>query len=121
MENRFKTHSSGKIIELEQYCPWGEHLHELEKIHGDVKIFYVLYSNRENDFRVVCVPVEPGSFICRKFLHKKWRGIRDEVLEKVSGLNGINFCHQNGFIGGHKTRDGSLKMAEISLEYDEDE
>ncbi len=121
VQSRLQVHSSGKIIELERYCPWGEHLHELEKIYGDLEIIYVLYSSRENDHRVVCVPVEPGSFVCRKFLHKKWRGIRDQNLEEVSGLKGINFCHQNGFIGGAKTRDCSLKMAVISLDYDENE
>ncbi len=121
VENRFEVHPSGKIIILEKCCPWKEHLYELEKQYGDVEIIYVLYSSNENDHRVICVPVEPGSFVCRKFLHKKWRGIREQQLEEISGLTGINFCHQNGFIGGAKTKETALEMAVISLNYDENQ
>lgn len=115
VEDRFKVHSSGEIIELGRFCPWQEHLREIERDLEGVEIKYVLFGGGPNDFRVQCVPVKEGSFICRKFLNKKWFGIRDEELEKVSGIEGIKFCHSTGFIGGHKTRDGTLKMAELSL------
>lgn len=113
--NRFAVHESGEIIELGRFCPWQEHLREIEKEVGGVEIKYVLFNSGANDFRVQCVPVKEGSFVCRKFLHKNWFGIRDDELENVSGIEGIKFCHVTGFIGGHKTRDGTLKMAEISL------
>lgn len=119
IKKRHSIQKSGEIIELEKFAPWQEHLYELEKKH-DCNIKYVLYPNGNNDFRVICVPVVHGSFVCRKFLHKEWRGIRDEKLEEISGLKGIKFCHETGFIGGHSTRDGSLKMAEISLEAEKD-
>lgn len=115
VENRFSVHESGEIIELSRFCPWQEHLREIEKDVGDVEIKFVLFLGGSNDYRVQCVPVKEGSFVCRKFLNKKWFGIRDEELEKVSGIEGIKFCHATGFIGGSKTRDGSLKMAELSL------
>jgi uncharacterized UPF0160 family protein len=115
VKNRFNVHKSGEIIELERFCPWQEHLREIEKEMYGVEIKYCLFNSGANDFRVQCVPVKEGSFICRKFLHKSWFGIRDDELEKVSGIEGIKFCHVTGFIGGHKTRDGTLKMAEMSL------
>jgi len=115
VENRFKVHSSGEIIELESFCPWQEHLRSIEKELGNVEIKYILFDSGSGDFRVQCMPVKEGSFICRKFLHKSWFGIRDEELERVSGIEGIRFCHATGFIGGSKTRDGALKMAELSL------
>jgi uncharacterized UPF0160 family protein len=113
--NRFTVHSSGEIIELNRFCPWQEHLREIEKEVG-VEIKFVLFNSGSNDFRVQCVPVKEGSFICRKFLKKSWWGVRDEELETVSGIEGIKFCHATGFIGGHKTRDGTLQMAVDSLE-----
>lgn len=119
VENRFKVHESGEIIELGQFCPWQEHLREIEKDLDGVEIKYVLFNSGAEDFRVQCVPVKEGSFVCRKFLNKKWFGIRDDELEKVSGIEGIKFCHVTGFIGGHKTRDGTLKMAEMSLQADD--
>lgn len=115
VNDRFTLHESGEIMELGRFCPWQEHLREIEKDVGGVEIKYVLFNGGSSDFRVQCVPVKEGSFVCRKFLHKKWFGIRDDELEKVSGIEGIKFCHATGFIGGHKTRDGSLQMAIESL------
>ncbi|XP_041763666.1 MYG1 exonuclease [Anopheles merus] len=122
LANRMALHESGEILELEQPCPWKEHLYQLEQeqnLVGQAK--YVIYCNKEHDWRVICVPLQPASFVCRKFLAKPWRGVRDEELEKVSGIAGSNFCHQTGFIGGNKTREGALKMAIASLAAKEDE
>uniref|UniRef100_A0A182J6G6 Uncharacterized protein n=1 Tax=Anopheles atroparvus TaxID=41427 RepID=A0A182J6G6_ANOAO len=117
LASRKTVHESGEILELEQFCPWKEHLYQLEEeqnLSGVPK--YVLYNNRENDWRVICVPNQPSSFVCRKFLAKPWRGVRDEELEKMSGIPGANFVHQSGFIGGNRTQEGALKMAIASLE-----
>lgn len=117
VKKRMDVHSSGEILELENFCPWKEHLYELEEtydISGVPK--YVIYYNKENDWRVICVPLQPASFVCRKFLAAPWRGIRDSDLEKTSDIEGATFCHQTGFIGGNKTREGVLRMAVSSLE-----
>ena len=119
VKNRFNVSSSGDVIELERPCPWKEHLTEVES-ELDTEIKYVLFEGGPDDFRIMCVPVKSGSFVLRKPLVKKWFGVRDEELEKVSGIEGITFCHATGFIGGHKTRDGTLKMAELSLAENED-
>ena len=40
MRDRHSVHSSGAVIELSQYCPWKEHLYDLETemgIEGEVK------------------------------------------------------------------------------------
>lgn len=50
------------------------------------------------------------------FLHKDWRGIRDDKLSSVAGIDGCIFCHVTGFIGGNKTETGTLEMAVKSLE-----
>lgn len=45
-----------------------------------------------------------------------WKGLRDEALEKESGIGGAYFVHVNGFIGGARSLEGALKMAYKSLE-----
>ncbi|XP_052866684.1 MYG1 exonuclease [Anopheles cruzii] len=121
LADRLTVHESGAILELEQFCPWKEHLYLLEKEQNLVgKAKYVLYFNKEHDWRIICVPNQPSSFVCRKFLKKSWRGVRDEELEKVSGIAGAKFCHQTGFIGGNTTREGALRMAVASLQAPED-
>uniref|UniRef100_A0A182QRS7 Uncharacterized protein n=1 Tax=Anopheles farauti TaxID=69004 RepID=A0A182QRS7_9DIPT len=121
LTNRVTLHESGEIMELERFCPWKEHLYQLEQEEDLVgKIKYVIYFNKESDWRVICVPVQSSSFVCRKFLAKPWRGIRNAELEQVSGVTGATFCHQTGFIGGNRTREGALQMAKVSLAAPED-
>ncbi|KAB0805051.1 hypothetical protein PPYR_02021 [Photinus pyralis] len=116
IENRNNLHASGQIIELSERCPWVEHLFGLENelgIPGLVK--FVLFQDRDGSCRVQSVPIVPGSFICRNFLHEDWRGHKDDELCEISGINGITFCHHTGFIGGNKTKEGALEMAIKSL------
>ncbi|KAH7971185.1 hypothetical protein HPB49_020099 [Dermacentor silvarum] len=93
-----------------------DHLLALEEelsIPGEVK--FVLYQDQGGSWRVQGVPVALGSFDCRVFLPEKWRGVRDEELSKVSGIDGCIFVHSSGFIGGHKTKEGALEMATRTL------
>lgn len=116
IESRITVHESGEILELEEFCPWKEHLFELEKEHGIEGIpKYVISASTPTDFRVIGVPLNTKSFLGRKFLHKDWRGIRDEELKKISGISDASFVHATGFIGGSSTRDGALQMAIKSL------
>ena len=54
-------------------------------------------------------------FSSRLGLPEAWRGLRDEVLSKQSGISGCVFVHANGFIGGNETYEGALEMAERTL------
>jgi uncharacterized UPF0160 family protein len=120
-----------------------EHLFELEaeKVPSDseeTKPIYVLYPDETaNNWRIQAVPISPGSFESRKALPEVWRGLRDENLSQVSGVEGGIFVHASGFIGGenlslalyifqvidflcpqqgNKTKQGALLMAKKALE-----
>jgi uncharacterized UPF0160 family protein len=81
-----------------------EHLFELEAeqaLTDDVKPVYVLYPEETaGKWRIQAVPVSPDSFESRKALPEAWRGLRDENLSEVSGIDGCIFVHASGFIGG---------------------
>lgn len=112
IENRLNTHCSGEIIELSQSCPWKQHFYELEKDNGIENVVkYCIFQNAPNDYRILCVPISANSYLCRKFLPKAWRGIRDAELQAVSEVNDVKFCHATGFIGGATSRAGVLSMA----------
>lgn len=118
VRGRFEVHESGAILELSQFAPWKEHLFELESEQKELAgvPIYVLSENRPGDFRVIGVPLNPKSFVGRKFLAKSWRGLRGADLEAASGVVGANFIHASGFIGGAATREAALQMAIKSLE-----
>ena len=96
-----------------------EHLFELEKelsVPAATQPFYVVYPDElGGNWRVQAIPVSPESFESRKALPEPWRGIRDEELSRLSGIDGCIFVHASGFIGGNKTKEGALEMARRAL------
>ena len=113
-----------------------EHLFELEEalqIPDAEKPLYVLYPDETGgNWRIQAVPVSPESFESRKALPEQWRGVRDDALSQLSGVDGCIFVHASGFIGGeydnilacfsiqhilagNKTKEGVLTMANLAL------
>ncbi|KAJ2927140.1 hypothetical protein H1R20_g9941, partial [Candolleomyces eurysporus] len=114
--------SSGKILLFEKFVPWKEHLFDLEKDAGngieEGAATYVVYPDEgAQQWRIQAVPVAPQSFESRKALPEPWRGIRDDELSNLTGIDGGVFVHASGFIGGNKTKDGALQMARKALEF----
>lgn len=114
---RKEVHESGKIILLDgEGCPWKEHLVNIEKELGiENEIKFVIGKTKNEGYRVQTVPDSPGSFDFRKGICKAWRGKDLEELIKVSLINDIIFVHNSGFIGGAKSYDSAIKMADLSL------
>lgn len=117
IKSRNGIDSSGEILLLKRYCPWKEHIFELERdLNVDPLIKYVLYQDdRSLTWRVQAVAIGPSQFDSRKPLPIAWRGLNDDELIEVAGIDGCVFVHSSGFIGGNKTFDGALAMARKSL------
>lgn len=115
--DRMNVDSSGEIIKLSSGgLPWKSHLYELEKEYKiNPLIKFVLYTDQAGMWRVQAVTVEGQAFENRLGLPEEWRGVRDEDLTKVSGIQGSKFCHAAGFIGGNETFEGALEMARVAL------
>jgi len=97
-------------------APWKEHLFQLEKeMNISPSIKYVIFDGRDS-YRIQCVPVTPGSFVCKLFLPEKWGGLSNNALVEACGIEGARFVHSGRFIGGHNTKDGALTMARKALE-----
>ncbi|OCH96187.1 GAMM1 protein [Obba rivulosa] len=119
LKKRTEVDSSGKIVIFEKFVPWKEHLFDLEadlSIPAESKPLYILYPDESgNNWRIQAVPVSPESFESRKALPEAWRGVRDDELVKMTGIEGGIFVHASGFIGGNKTQQGALDMAKLAL------
>ena len=115
----------GQVMVFKGGLPWKDHLYGLEAEEEQKggsasakKAVYVLYpesSAPDAKWRIQAVPVSKDSFESRKPLPEAWRGMRDQELDKVSGVEGGVFVHASGFIGGNKTKEGAMKMAELAL------
>uniref|UniRef100_A0A7E4V096 UPF0160 protein MYG1, mitochondrial n=1 Tax=Panagrellus redivivus TaxID=6233 RepID=A0A7E4V096_PANRE len=119
IENREKNHISGKIVVFANgSCPWKEHLLEIEAEQKlqDKGLTYAVFGDKGGSWRVQAIPVDANStFENRAPLPEAWRGFRDEKLSDIVGVPDCVFVHISGFIGGHKTREGAIQMAEKAL------
>jgi len=125
---RRRWHGSGRVVVLRDgHVPFAGHLYDAERdeaaregaAEDDVRVFYVLFpenADEDSKWRVRAVTVEGMNFKNRKDLPTAWKGLRDEELDKVSGVDGCVFVHANGFIGGNKTFEGALEMAKKAVE-----
>lgn len=109
LKNTYRT------VLLEKFVPWKEHVYNWEKDNNKFGYFlYIIYSDTTNMWKISCIPENPGSFSSRKPLPSKWLGLKDEDLVKASGIEDAMFVHASGFIGGAKTQEGCVKMAEAA-------
>ena len=118
---RLQHDPKGRIMVFEgTSVPWKDHLYALEAQEGGAeRVIYVLYPEKSapnSKWRIQCVPVSKDSFESRKPMPEVWRGMRDQELDKISGIDGGVFVHAAGFIGGNKTFEGAKAMALRSLD-----
>ena len=118
---RHSVHASGEIMRLEHFCPWQEHLFDLEEeaecsLDGQQLVKYVIFQDSRQGWRLQAAPKQRGSFELRRRLPSAWCGLRDEELSRVTGIENCVFVHANGFIGGHRSLEGAMAMARRALE-----
>jgi uncharacterized UPF0160 family protein len=114
------VHPSGAVIRLPQFCPWKDHLFELEAAAGGAPAaLYVLFADTKGDWRVAAVPESPDSFASRKALPAPWRGLRDAALAEACGVPDAVFCHSSGFIGGAVSEAGATAMALAAVAFND--
>ncbi|XP_059473307.1 MYG1 exonuclease [Neocloeon triangulifer] len=108
-----------QIAIFDQCCPWKDHFYSIEEeMQIEDKIKFVIFeSSDKQTWRVQGIPKgNARSFVLRLPLHEKWRGVRDEDLSSISGIEGCVFVHASGFIGGNKTLEGAIEMAWQTIE-----
>lgn len=110
------AHASLAVICLARFCPWREHLFELEAEAGVAgRSLFAVYQDSTGAWRVQAVPAGADSFAVRRPLPAAWAGLRDAALVAACGIPGASFVHTGRFIGGHATREGALAMAAAAL------
>ncbi|KAF2636029.1 putative UPF0160 protein C27H6.8 [Massarina eburnea CBS 473.64] len=123
-DDRFQHDSKGRILVLNEGLPFMDHLYNLEKDFpapegASPLVLYVLLpeDKPEGKWRIRAVSKQNGGFVNRKDLPDAWKGVRDEKLDAITGcVPGAVFVHAAGFIGGHKSFEGALQMAQKAVE-----
>ena len=123
---RFDYHPSGHVLKLSQFCPWIEHLADIEEAREEVlgekrkpvepEVLFGVFTDTTGQFRVRAVPKERGSFENKLSFPERLCGLRDADLDAKTGIQGMVFVHQSGFIAGTKTEFGALALIDLTLQ-----
>jgi uncharacterized UPF0160 family protein len=97
------------VIFLDDYYVWKPAYFENDGINHPTD--FVLFPG-DNNWRIVAIPPELGSYDNKRPLPLEWAGLTDESLTAVVGVPGASFCHKNRFIAVFKTRQGALDALE---------
>ena len=69
----------------------------------------------DESWAAVAMRKEINSFKNRKDFPTSWAGLRDEKLQKITGVHDALFCHRNLFQAVAKSKEGATKLAELAL------
>ena len=101
------------ILVLEKSVPWKDTILELDR---NEDVLYVVYQDVTGSWCTQTVPKEANSFAARKDLPKKWGGLNNDDLSKLTGIENCTFCHTALFICGNNTKEGAISMAKVAVE-----
>lgn len=108
----------GPLVILKEPCSWKDHIFtiEQEKFHGASPLLYVLYEKENSGMWMAqCIPKTPGSFESRLPFPEPWRGLRDQELNSITGIDGGVFVHATGFLAGAKSLSVAKELVACSI------
>lgn len=113
IQNFYKNSPNKRLIVIDapkvsRYEIWDA----LQDFPGPLFIVY----ETSDEWRVIAMHLSYNSFENRKNFPKAWAGLRDEELQKISGVSDAIFCHNSLFLIGAKSKEGAIKLAKIALE-----
>ncbi|HBA46009.1 hypothetical protein A2W67_03440 [Candidatus Nomurabacteria bacterium RIFCSPLOWO2_02_40_28] len=77
---------------------------------------FVIYPRERDTWGAKAIRTDVKSFKNRKDFPVSWAGLRDEELQKASGVSDAVFCHRALFLAVAKSPEGATKLAQIALE-----
>ncbi|MBI2743504.1 MAG: MYG1 family protein [Chlamydiales bacterium] len=98
---------------FEKPIPWLESFFELGGERHPA-LFVIMPSSEGWKLRAI-PPNSEERMKLRRALPEPWGGLRDQELERVSGIDGAVFCHKGRFISIWKTKEAVFKALEKSL------
>jgi uncharacterized UPF0160 family protein len=106
----YKNTEDKRIIILDNNYPYEDTLSNFPEP------LYVIYPRTSDNFwGVKAMKKDTRTFDNRKDFPESWGGLRDEQLQKITGVEDAVFSHKNLFLVVAKTKEGAIKLAQLSL------
>jgi uncharacterized UPF0160 family protein len=109
METIYNNTQVKQILIFDKNYPSAEVLHQF------LETLFIVYPRTDGSWGVKAVRENVTSFKNKKSLPSSWAGLRDEELQKVTGVSDAIFCHRALFLAGAKSKEGAIKLAELAL------
>ncbi len=106
----YKNTSDKRIIILDKAYPYEDTLNNFPE-----PLFVVYPRASSNAWKVEAIRENPKNFKNRKDLPKTWAGLRDEDLQKVTGVSDAIFCHRGLYLVVVKSKEGAIALAQKAL------
>lgn len=108
VEKAYDDAEDKRLIILDRFMPWEQVISKYEE-----PAFVIAPDEKAGTWKMVAVQEE--GFVNRIDPPMEWRGLYDEELQKVTGVEDAIFCHRSGFLCVAESKEGILKIADIIL------
>lgn len=98
-----------RLIVLDKMYPWEELLTQYKEP------LMIIASRGPGRWKAEPTLVKKGSFERRMYFPQAWAGLRDEELQKVTGVSDAIFCHNGRFIVVAGSKKGVQQLVDIVL------
>ncbi len=109
--NIYNNTQDKRIIILDNNYPYADTLQAFPE-----PMFVIYPRTTDNSWGVKAVGEDLKSFKNRKDLPSSWGGLRDEDLQKITGVDDALFCHRSLHLVAAKSKEGAIKLAQIAVE-----
>jgi uncharacterized UPF0160 family protein len=107
----YENSADKRIVVLDKNYPF-EYI-----LFGFPEPLFAVYPRKTGDaWGVKAIRKDLKTFHNRKDFPVAWAGLRDEALQKISGVDDAIFCHRSLFFAGAKSREGAVQLAKIAVE-----
>ena len=95
LQEELKDITDEKYIVLDKYLPYEDTLLGNEKYNN---LLFVAYPSNRGGYAIKVIPKSIEDKTARQSFPEEWAGLEKEELEKISGIEGLTFCHTARFI-----------------------
>lgn len=107
--------SKDGIMVMDVFAPWKDFIQDSTNPKAK-EINYAVFPSNRGGYSIYTVAVEKDSFESRKPLPEAWAGLRNEELQKVTGVKTARFCHNARFICTCDDFEDALTLAKMAQE-----
>lgn len=104
IEKKKKT-IKDKILILDEYIPYE---YAIFKLGFDID--FVVYPSNRGCWAAHTVPTKYKGFTPKIPFKQEWAGLKDEELQKVSGIKTAHFCHKKLFLATADTKEDAIEF-----------